>query len=186
MSSKINPNELPRSINNSWTFSDTTSLWVINSLASNCAYSKLSLANNKTQLSITHHHGFQHLSCNWWQDLLIIILSNISIYPWQLLLVGPKQDTQCNVDILQVCSITNNNKSSVLTNIPTLSCHTLHIIQPHNNITLHVTGSGKTGFICTATKILLSACERCFHRSVLVNKSLLFWLHFKAYQHAIF
>ena len=105
MSSNSKPNVFPLSVSNSLTFCETTSLWVISSLASNwaCVEAKYITTVHSKHTASTYHNCFEDLSCDRWENPLIIVNSNISIDVWKGLLVGTKQNTKSNINILQVC-----------------------------------------------------------------------------------
>ena len=155
MSSRSNPKLLALSVSSSFTRCDTTSRCVINSLASNSAYSEQEryhmivtrqshanynnwvvarlhsvppvqymkrigrtgcsldqwfwhwwLTNRKPRVwvSVTtrtglgmrlgsYHNSLEHFCGNWGEDPLIIVHPDIRVYPWQLVILWPEEDS---------------------------------------------------------------------------------------------
>ncbi len=50
----------------------------------------------------THHNTLEHLSGDRRKNSLIVVNTNVSVYPWQLFLLRPKQYPQSNVNILEI------------------------------------------------------------------------------------
>ena len=51
----------------------------------------------------THHYTLKDLCCNRGQHPLIVVLPDAGEDSWELAGNRPEQDTQCDVDVLQIC-----------------------------------------------------------------------------------
>lgn len=61
----------------------------------------LTLSNQLAGIELSDN-GLKHLRCNGGQHTLIVILAKNGVYLWQLFGYRTIQDTQCDVDILQI------------------------------------------------------------------------------------
>lgn len=57
----------------------------------------------KTKHNDTYNYRLQNLCGDGRQNPLIVILTDAGEDTWQLAAHWPEEDTQCNVDVLQIC-----------------------------------------------------------------------------------